>query len=67
MEMPTVNASTTRCPKCQAQRSDRAEECARCGIIFAKYRPGVEKARLSSSSPIFCEIEVAADGQAVAD
>lgn len=48
--MSTVSASTTRCPKCHAQRSDRAEECARCGIIFAKYRPGAEKARLSFSS-----------------
>jgi hypothetical protein len=40
----------TRCPKCQAERLDEAEECVRCGIIFAKYRPVVARARRSSSS-----------------
>ncbi len=29
---------------------DEAVECVRCGIIFAKYRPGVAGARVSSSS-----------------
>lgn len=47
--MLTTGASTTRCPKCQAQRLDEAVECVRCGIIFAKYRPGVAGVRGSSS------------------
>jgi hypothetical protein len=48
--MIASGASTAHCPKCQAERLDGAEECARCGIIFAKYRPMV-RARVSSSSP----------------
>ncbi|TKB70835.1 MAG: zinc ribbon domain-containing protein [Nitrospira sp.] len=48
--MLTAGASTTHCPKCQAERPDEAEECVRCGIIFAKYRPDLLKERLSSSS-----------------
>lgn len=27
------------CPKCQAERTESQAECARCGIVFAKYRP----------------------------
>jgi len=50
MEMLTAGTSTTHCPKCQAERPDEAEECLRCGIIFAKYRPEVARARASSSS-----------------
>jgi hypothetical protein len=42
--------STTQCPKCHAERSPKAEECIRCGIIFSKYRPGVARAPISSSS-----------------
>jgi hypothetical protein len=37
--MLTTSTSTTRCPKCGAQRLDEAVECMQCGIIFAKYRP----------------------------
>lgn len=48
--MHTAGAPATHCPKCHAARLDEAQECIRCGIIFAKYRPSVEKARLSSSS-----------------
>jgi hypothetical protein len=44
------DVSTTRCPKCQAERIDGAEECLRCGIIFAKYRPVAASARRSSPS-----------------
>lgn len=44
--------STTSCPKCQAERLDEAEECVRCGIIFAKYRPDAARARVPSSSPL---------------
>ena len=47
--MLTAGASTTRCPKCRAQRLDQAEECVKCGIVFAKYRPDVATARFSSS------------------
>lgn len=46
--MIASDASTTRCPKCHAQRPDGAEECVRCGIIFAKYRPDALTARHSS-------------------
>jgi len=33
------------CPKCQAEQPDGGVECARCGIVFAKYRrtPGRHK------------------------
>ena len=37
--LPAETSSPTTCPKCHAERLDSAEECARCGIIFAKYRP----------------------------
>lgn len=47
--MLTTGTPTIQCPKCQAQRSDDAAECVRCGIIFAKYRPA-PKRQLSSSS-----------------
>lgn len=55
--MLTGEISTTHCPKCQTQRSEGAEECARCGIIFAKYKPLMGKARLSPSKPAFTESE----------
>jgi hypothetical protein len=42
------DTSTTSCPKCHAERSQNQEECIRCGIIFAKYRPGVVAAHVSS-------------------
>ncbi|SPP64696.1 zinc ribbon domain-containing protein [Nitrospira lenta] len=37
--MESIEARTEVCPKCQADRSENETECARCGIIFAKYRP----------------------------
>ncbi|HWF61103.1 MAG TPA: hypothetical protein VN666_12440 [Nitrospira sp.] len=46
--MHTAGAPATHCPKCHAARLDEAQECIRCGIIFAKYRPDVATARLSS-------------------
>jgi hypothetical protein len=46
--MRTAGAPTTRCPKCQAQRLDEAEECVKCGIVFAKSRPDTVKVRRSS-------------------
>ncbi len=48
--MLTAGASSTHCPKCQAERPDEAEECLRCGIIFAKYRPEVARVSVASSS-----------------
>ena len=48
--MLAAGTSTTHCPKCQADRLDEAPECARCGIIFAKYRPITSKSTASSSS-----------------
>ncbi|UVT16393.1 MAG: zinc ribbon domain-containing protein [Nitrospira sp.] len=49
--MITGSTSTTQCPKCQAEQSLKAEECVRCGIIFAKYRPNPVRARVPASSP----------------
>ena len=37
--MDSTEVQTGSCPKCQADRSEAALECVRCGIIFAKYRP----------------------------
>lgn len=51
--MLEAGAPTTRCPKCHAERFDGGVECGHCGIIFANYRPGARKARLSSSSSSF--------------
>lgn len=43
----------TNCPKCLAERLKEATECARCGIIFAKYQPGLARAqRLPPSNSI---------------
>lgn len=37
--LPAKASIPTTCPKCHADRVDSEEECVRCGIIFAKYRP----------------------------
>jgi len=37
--MEPTATSILSCPKCQADQPDEATECAKCGIIFAKYRP----------------------------
>jgi len=50
--MLATGASTTRCPKCHAERFDGAVECVRCGIIFDKYRPDVRKVSVSPISPL---------------
>jgi predicted Zn finger-like uncharacterized protein len=34
------------CPKCGFENPDQAQECLRCGIIFAKYEAYLEKKRL---------------------
>jgi len=49
--MFTASKSTTRCPNCRAQQLGETEECVKCGIIFAKYRPGLTRIHVSSSSP----------------
>ncbi len=46
--MRTTGEPAICCPKCEAPRSDEAEECVRCGIIFAKYRSSIVPARRSS-------------------
>lgn len=51
------DTSTTHCPKCQAQRSDEARECVRCGIIFAKYKPLTARERRAPSKPSFTDSE----------
>lgn len=53
VDMLTAGVSTTRCPKCQTQRPDEAVECVRCGLIFAKYKPLVAKARVPPSRSVF--------------
>lgn len=55
--MIASEASTDLCPKCHAHRSDGAEECVRCGIIFSKYKPLPAKAPLSLSQPTFTQSE----------
>jgi len=37
--MESLEVRTGSCPKCRAARPEAATECARCGIIFVKYRP----------------------------
>ena len=55
--MNIAEASTLSCPKCHAQQREGATECARCGIIFAKYRPLTSRsdagpvARTATDSP----------------
>lgn len=55
--MLTASEADTHCPKCQAQRPDSAEECVRCGIIFAKYKPLPAKAPPVPSRSAFTESE----------
>ncbi len=37
--MISMDTSVAHCPRCRAERAAGAEECLRCGVIFAKYRP----------------------------
>ncbi|MBH0189552.1 MAG: zinc ribbon domain-containing protein [Nitrospira sp.] len=37
--MISTETAAPFCPNCQEERQDGSEECLRCGIIFAKYRP----------------------------
>lgn len=37
--MQTLRTSSAQCPNCQAEQDGVSAECARCGIIFAKYKP----------------------------
>lgn len=53
--MVVADTSMLRCPKCQAERLDGAEECARCGIIFAKYKPQTAKTHRLPTSPACTE------------
>jgi len=41
--MASATTSNVSCPKCQTEQPDGAIECAKCGIIFAKYRPPVSR------------------------
>ncbi|THJ24060.1 MAG: hypothetical protein CAF45_007060 [Nitrospira sp. CG24E] len=40
--MASTTTSALSCPKCQADQPDGGIECAKCGIIFAKYRPHIQ-------------------------
>ncbi len=45
MPSPTPPAAKNPCPKCGFGNPERALECLRCGIIFAKYEAYLEKKR----------------------
>src|SRR4051794_24653831 len=47
--MAVSETSALLCPKCHAQQCEGASECAKCGIIFAKYRPFVTPKRASQA------------------
>lgn len=47
--MISPETSLSHCPSCQADRPDGADECVRCGIVFAKYRPLATRATASTS------------------
>lgn len=60
-----------RCPNCFSEQTDGFAECARCGLIFAKWRPpeerralaiehAVKEAEKHKMSPMFMWIAVAA-------
>ncbi len=55
--MLTTDTSTVHCPKCLAERPDKAQECGRCGIIFSKYKPLTAKSRFSPSKQTFTQSE----------
>lgn len=50
--MDSIEVQTGSCPKCQADRSEAALECVRCGIIFAKYRPVSVRAFDKPAEPV---------------
>lgn len=37
--MASISSATFSCPKCSFEQPDGTIECAKCGIVFAKYRP----------------------------
>lgn len=47
--MPLLQSPPASCPNCQADSDGEAVECARCGIIFAKYRPRARTVAAPSS------------------
>ncbi|MDH4304883.1 MAG: hypothetical protein OEV53_12555 [Nitrospira sp.] len=53
--MIASETSTDLCPKCQAKRLDESEECARCGIIFAKYKPLTAQTPFVTLAPGFTQ------------
>jgi hypothetical protein len=53
--METAETATLLCPKCHAEQPVAAEECAKCGIIFAKYRPLIAPPSVKPSARSFSE------------
>jgi len=53
--MVSIETQTGSCPKCQADRSEDATECAGCGIIFAKYKPLSIRRSDKSDAPALSE------------
>lgn len=51
--MPTAKAPILSCPKCHAEQPGGTNECLRCGIIFARYRPqAVSNRQTLSARPV---------------
>lgn len=55
--MISTERATSHCPNCQAERQDGGEECLRCGIIFAKYRPLPVRTGVVSTAGSFAKSE----------
>jgi hypothetical protein len=50
-------ATARYCPKCRTERAAESEECAKCGIIFAKYRPLPSRSGQPRATRSFSESE----------
>ena len=46
-----MDTSAAHCPQCQAERTTEADECIRCGVIFAKYRPLASRLKQKPPAP----------------
>ncbi len=53
--MDSTSTATVFCPKCAFAQPDGGIECAKCGIIFAKYRPQSMAPFFSPPASSYCE------------
>jgi hypothetical protein len=49
--MAPTSITTLACPKCSFEQPDGGLECAKCGIIFAKYQPHSVQPAMSRTGP----------------